>query len=75
MLTVSVYHLFPEPLTHPLFTSPSTFSRHASTLISSVKEGFITVGKHAPGIQHNLHNVKTELDEDKVGHGNFLHYS
>ncbi|XP_058643157.1 telomere-associated protein RIF1 [Onychostoma macrolepis] len=37
-----------EPLTHPLFTSPSSFSRHASTLISAVKEGFITVGKHAP---------------------------
>uniref|UniRef100_A0A672T900 Telomere-associated protein RIF1-like n=1 Tax=Sinocyclocheilus grahami TaxID=75366 RepID=A0A672T900_SINGR len=38
-----------EPLTHPLFTSPSSFSRHASTLISAIKEGFITVGKHAPG--------------------------
>uniref|UniRef100_A0A672T774 Telomere-associated protein RIF1-like n=1 Tax=Sinocyclocheilus grahami TaxID=75366 RepID=A0A672T774_SINGR len=37
-----------EPLTHPLFTSPSSFSRHASTLISAIKEGFITVGKHAP---------------------------
>uniref|UniRef100_A0A9J8AJI8 Replication timing regulatory factor 1 n=1 Tax=Cyprinus carpio carpio TaxID=630221 RepID=A0A9J8AJI8_CYPCA len=37
-----------EPLTHPLFTSPSSFSRHASTLISAVKEGFITVGEHAP---------------------------
>uniref|UniRef100_A0A671K3Q2 Telomere-associated protein RIF1-like n=1 Tax=Sinocyclocheilus anshuiensis TaxID=1608454 RepID=A0A671K3Q2_9TELE len=38
-----------EPLTHPLFISPSSFSRHASTLISAIKEGFITVGKHAPG--------------------------
>ncbi|RXN29100.1 telomere-associated RIF1 [Labeo rohita] len=38
-----------EPLTHPLFTSPSSFGRHASTLISASKEGFITVGKHAPG--------------------------
>uniref|UniRef100_A0A672Q2N7 Telomere-associated protein Rif1 N-terminal domain-containing protein n=1 Tax=Sinocyclocheilus grahami TaxID=75366 RepID=A0A672Q2N7_SINGR len=38
-----------QPLTHPLFTSPSSFSRHASTLISAIKEGFITVGKHAPG--------------------------
>uniref|UniRef100_A0A671K254 Telomere-associated protein RIF1-like n=1 Tax=Sinocyclocheilus anshuiensis TaxID=1608454 RepID=A0A671K254_9TELE len=37
-----------EPLTHPLFISPSSFSRHASTLISAIKEGFITVGKHAP---------------------------
>ncbi|XP_043104798.1 telomere-associated protein RIF1 [Puntigrus tetrazona] len=37
-----------NPLTHSLFTSPSSFSRHASTLISSIKEGFITVGKHAP---------------------------
>uniref|UniRef100_A0A9J8D1C3 Replication timing regulatory factor 1 n=1 Tax=Cyprinus carpio carpio TaxID=630221 RepID=A0A9J8D1C3_CYPCA len=40
-------HTF-KPLTHPLFTSPSSFSRHASTLISAVKEGFITVGEHAP---------------------------
>lgn len=37
-----------EPLTHPLFTSHSYFSRHASTLISAVKEGFSAVGKHAP---------------------------
>uniref|UniRef100_A0A8C2FC70 Replication timing regulatory factor 1 n=1 Tax=Cyprinus carpio TaxID=7962 RepID=A0A8C2FC70_CYPCA len=43
-----------EPLTHPLFTSPSSFSRHASTLISAVKEGFITVGKHAPEALLNL---------------------
>ncbi|XP_026074056.1 telomere-associated protein RIF1 [Carassius auratus] len=43
-----------EPLTHPLFTSPSSFSRHAFTLISAVKEGFITVGKHAPEALLNL---------------------
>ncbi|XP_005167632.1 telomere-associated protein RIF1 isoform X1 [Danio rerio] len=43
-----------EPLTHPLFTSPSTFSRHASTLISASKEGIITVGKHAPEALLNL---------------------
>ncbi|KAK2905084.1 hypothetical protein Q8A67_006883 [Cirrhinus molitorella] len=43
-----------EPLTHPLFTSPSSFSRHASTLISASKEGFITVGKHAPEALLNL---------------------
>uniref|UniRef100_A0A671PMC3 Telomere-associated protein RIF1-like n=1 Tax=Sinocyclocheilus anshuiensis TaxID=1608454 RepID=A0A671PMC3_9TELE len=43
-----------EPLTHPLFTSPSSFSRHASTLISAVKEGLITVGNHAPEALLNL---------------------
>ncbi|XP_067299841.1 telomere-associated protein RIF1 [Pseudorasbora parva] len=43
-----------EPLTHPLFTSPSSFSRHASTLISAVREGFSTVGKHAPEALLNL---------------------
>lgn len=43
-----------EPLTHPLLTSPSTFSRHASTLISASKEGIITVGKHAPEALLNL---------------------
>ncbi|XP_073701899.1 telomere-associated protein RIF1 [Garra rufa] len=43
-----------EPLTHPLLTSPSSFSRHASTLISASKEGFITVGKHAPEALLNL---------------------
>ncbi|XP_051760992.1 telomere-associated protein RIF1 isoform X5 [Ctenopharyngodon idella] len=43
-----------EPLTHPLLTSPSFFSRHASTLISATREGFITVGKHAPEVLLNL---------------------
>ncbi|XP_048050059.1 telomere-associated protein RIF1 isoform X2 [Megalobrama amblycephala] len=43
-----------EPLTHPLLTSPSFFSRHASTLISATREGFITVGKHAPEALLNL---------------------
>uniref|UniRef100_A0A8C2F9R9 Replication timing regulatory factor 1 n=1 Tax=Cyprinus carpio TaxID=7962 RepID=A0A8C2F9R9_CYPCA len=48
-LQLSLGNYMHKPLTHPLFTSPSSFSRHASTLISAVKEGFITVGKHAPG--------------------------
>ncbi|XP_077073107.1 telomere-associated protein RIF1 [Siphateles boraxobius] len=43
-----------EPLTHPLLTSPSFFSRHASTLISAISDGFITVGKHAPESLLNL---------------------
>ncbi|XP_056611122.1 telomere-associated protein RIF1 isoform X2 [Triplophysa dalaica] len=37
-----------EPLTHPLFTSHSYFNRHATTLISAVKDGFSAVGQHAP---------------------------
>ncbi|XP_051998005.1 telomere-associated protein RIF1-like [Xyrauchen texanus] len=43
-----------EPLTHPLLTSPSSFSRHASTLISAVRDGFIAVGKHASDALYNL---------------------
>ncbi|XP_056107865.1 telomere-associated protein RIF1 [Rhinichthys klamathensis goyatoka] len=43
-----------EPLTHPFLTSPSFFSRHASTLISAISDGFITVGKHAPEALLNL---------------------
>ncbi|KAG1959922.1 telomere-associated protein RIF1 [Pimephales promelas] len=43
-----------EPLTHPFLTSPSFFSRHASTLISAISDGFIAVGKHAPEALLNL---------------------
>ncbi|XP_051566693.1 telomere-associated protein RIF1-like isoform X3 [Myxocyprinus asiaticus] len=43
-----------EPLTHPLLTSPSSFSRHASILISAARDGFIAVGKHAPEALLNL---------------------
>uniref|UniRef100_A0A8C2HM17 Replication timing regulatory factor 1 n=1 Tax=Cyprinus carpio TaxID=7962 RepID=A0A8C2HM17_CYPCA len=53
-LQLSLGNYMHKPLTHPLFTSPSSFSRHASTLISAVKEGFITVGKHAPEALLNL---------------------
>ncbi|XP_076858817.1 telomere-associated protein RIF1 isoform X2 [Brachyhypopomus gauderio] len=37
-----------EPLTHNLLSSHSFFSKHASTLISAVRDGFIAVGKNAP---------------------------
>ncbi|XP_026865373.2 telomere-associated protein RIF1 isoform X2 [Electrophorus electricus] len=37
-----------EPLTHNLLSSHSFFSKHASTLILAVRDGFITVGKSAP---------------------------
>ncbi|XP_052004650.1 telomere-associated protein RIF1-like isoform X2 [Xyrauchen texanus] len=43
-----------EPLTHSLLTSPSSFSRHASILISAARDGFIAVGKHAPEALLNL---------------------
>ncbi|TRY59293.1 hypothetical protein DNTS_016369 [Danionella cerebrum] len=43
-----------EPLTHALITSSSTFSRHAPTLIPSVRDGLIAVGKHAPEALVNL---------------------
>lgn len=42
---------FSEPLTHNLLTSHSFFSKHSSTLISAVRDGFISVGKDAPGTQ------------------------
>ncbi|KAG9348751.1 hypothetical protein JZ751_029068 [Albula glossodonta] len=37
-----------EPLVNPLLTSPSSFSKHASVLISAVRDGFIGIGKDAP---------------------------
>ncbi|XP_036401392.1 telomere-associated protein RIF1 [Megalops cyprinoides] len=37
-----------EPLAHPLLSSPSSFSKHASVLISAVRDGFIAIGKDAP---------------------------
>ncbi|XP_073490290.1 telomere-associated protein RIF1 isoform X1 [Aquarana catesbeiana] len=38
-----------EPLQHPLISSSSFFSKHASTLLSAVQDGFITIGKEASG--------------------------
>ncbi|KAG7463900.1 hypothetical protein MATL_G00181560 [Megalops atlanticus] len=37
-----------EPLAHPLLSSPSSFSKHASVLISAVRDGFVAIGKDAP---------------------------
>ncbi|XP_047671293.1 telomere-associated protein RIF1 isoform X2 [Tachysurus fulvidraco] len=53
-----------EPLTHNLLTSHSFFSKHSSTLISAVRDGFISVGKDAP--EALLRLIWTSL----VGHVN-----
>ncbi|XP_057708053.1 telomere-associated protein RIF1 isoform X1 [Corythoichthys intestinalis] len=37
-----------EPLRHPLLNAASSFSKHAAVLISSIKDGFVVVGKEAP---------------------------
>ncbi|XP_064185920.1 telomere-associated protein RIF1 [Anguilla rostrata] len=37
-----------EPLTHPLLTGPSSFTKHAAVLISAVRDSFIGIGKDAP---------------------------
>ncbi|KAF5905874.1 telomere-associated protein RIF1, partial [Clarias magur] len=43
-----------EPLTHNLLSSNSFFSKHSSTLISAVRDGFISVGKDTPEALLNL---------------------
>ncbi|XP_060785950.1 telomere-associated protein RIF1 isoform X2 [Neoarius graeffei] len=52
-----------EPLTHSLLSSHSFFSKHSSTLITAVRDGFISVGKDAPAL---LSLIWTSL----VGHVN-----
>ncbi|XP_013876662.1 telomere-associated protein RIF1 isoform X2 [Austrofundulus limnaeus] len=37
-----------EPLKHPLFSGAASFLKHAAVLISSIKDGFIIIGKEAP---------------------------
>lgn len=37
-----------EPLKHPFLSSASSFTKHAAVLISSVRDGFIGIGKEAP---------------------------
>ncbi|XP_004674717.1 PREDICTED: telomere-associated protein RIF1 [Condylura cristata] len=39
-----------EPLEHPLISSSSFFSKHASTLISAVHDSFVAVGKDASDV-------------------------
>ncbi|XP_062972624.1 telomere-associated protein RIF1 isoform X2 [Elgaria multicarinata webbii] len=36
-----------EPLQYPVIASPSFFSKHASTFINAVQDGFIAIGKDA----------------------------
>uniref|UniRef100_A0A3P8T2Y2 Replication timing regulatory factor 1 n=1 Tax=Amphiprion percula TaxID=161767 RepID=A0A3P8T2Y2_AMPPE len=38
-----------EPLNHPLLSGVSSFTKHAAVLISSITDGFSSVGKDAPG--------------------------
>ncbi|KAL2081212.1 hypothetical protein ACEWY4_023065 [Coilia grayii] len=39
-----------EPLTHPLLTSTSFFTKHSSVFLTYVRNGFIAIGKDSPGI-------------------------
>uniref|UniRef100_A0A8D3AKT3 Replication timing regulatory factor 1 n=1 Tax=Scophthalmus maximus TaxID=52904 RepID=A0A8D3AKT3_SCOMX len=38
-----------EPLNHPLLSGASSFTKHAAVLIANIRDGFINVGKDAPG--------------------------
>uniref|UniRef100_A0A3B4G6K7 Replication timing regulatory factor 1 n=1 Tax=Pundamilia nyererei TaxID=303518 RepID=A0A3B4G6K7_9CICH len=38
-----------EPLNHPLLSGASSFTKHAAVLISNTRDGFINIGKDAPG--------------------------
>ncbi|KAA0715825.1 Telomere-associated protein RIF1 [Triplophysa tibetana] len=69
IVTDVIFNVFSEPLTHPLFTSHSYFNRHATTLISAVKEGFSAVGQHAPECfypQHSSIGNKKERQGSEV---------
>ncbi|XP_018559843.2 LOW QUALITY PROTEIN: telomere-associated protein RIF1 [Lates calcarifer] len=37
-----------EPLNHPLLSGASSFSKHATVLISNIRDGFTNIGKDAP---------------------------
>ncbi|XP_037543063.1 telomere-associated protein RIF1 [Nematolebias whitei] len=37
-----------EPLKHPLLSGSASFLKHAAVIISSIKDGFISVGRAAP---------------------------
>jgi len=39
----------PEPLSHPLLLGASSFTKHAAVLTANLRDGFINVGKDAPG--------------------------
>ncbi|EGW01411.1 Telomere-associated protein RIF1 [Cricetulus griseus] len=43
------FALNPEPLEHPLISSPSFFTKHAHTLITAVHDSFVAVGRDASG--------------------------
>ncbi|KAM4025245.1 telomere-associated protein RIF1 isoform 2-T2 [Anomaloglossus baeobatrachus] len=50
-----------EPLQHRLISSSSFFSKHASSLLGAVQDGFITIGKDASGVV--LHAVWKDMIE------------
>uniref|UniRef100_A0A7N6FFZ1 Telomere-associated protein Rif1 N-terminal domain-containing protein n=1 Tax=Anabas testudineus TaxID=64144 RepID=A0A7N6FFZ1_ANATE len=43
-----------EPLKHPLLSGASSFTKHAVVLTSSIRDGFINIGKEAPG-KHQIY--------------------
>ncbi|XP_036965197.1 telomere-associated protein RIF1 [Acanthopagrus latus] len=38
-----------EPLNHPFLSGASSFTKHAAVLTSNIRDGFISIGKDAPG--------------------------
>lgn len=41
-----------EPLNHMLLSSASSFTKHAAVLTANIRDGFICIGRDAPGIGH-----------------------
>ncbi|XP_054643055.1 telomere-associated protein RIF1 isoform X2 [Dunckerocampus dactyliophorus] len=57
-----------EPLRYPLLSATSSFGKHAAVLISSIKDGFSSAGKEAPGAllgllwNHLVHFVSSTIE-------------
>lgn len=44
-----------EPLNHPLLSGSSSFTKHATVLTSSIRDGFTNIGRDAPGKLHSFY--------------------
>lgn len=53
MFNISSNFLSPlEPLNHMLLSSASSFTKHAAVLTANIRDGFICIGRDAPGNHH-----------------------
>ncbi|XP_070980084.1 telomere-associated protein RIF1-like [Oncorhynchus clarkii lewisi] len=59
-----------EPLVHPFLSSPPSFNKHGSLLISAVRDSFICIGKDAPDALLALiwRNLVSFTTIDAAGH-------